>query len=412
MARYQATIAAIIFLSIITGLIFWELKHRDSLKSNTNEIEFWQYWSGEEKKPIEDLVAKFNSEDHKFKVKLLTISMPRKKILTAVAAKVAPDLVHLDGDMVSDFGLRNAIIELDPLITINKEEFIPIYLEMLNINGKQFAMPLMPNAEALHFNETLAKNYSINKPQTLDDLVNNFDKVGLVSWFPSWPPWAGQFIPIVFGGHWGIKDPNGQWRITANDPQNIQAWTWVQKNFARKISKEQIALFTEGNQSYQSPDNPFYASKIICENNGVWEKNLAQIYSPGNKISVSYFPGLVDKATQVSVDALAIPVSAKHPQEASEFMLWLLKQENLEYLALAQHKFTPRRKHSQDFFAKHPNPYINIFIDLASSPNAQYFPQVKFSSRYKRAIRNAYNQMLRLESSPEKALNKLQKEFS
>ncbi len=414
----STALAIITSLGLILSLIAWELHKKNYLSTKTNELEFWQYWSGTEKEPLEKLIAKFNSQNHGFKVKLLTISMPRKKILTAVAGRVAPDLVHLDGDMVSDFALRNAITELDPLLNIEKNKFTPVYLDMLNIHGKQFAMPMMPNAEALHINQKLLTDHSLTVPQTLDDIVRIFDEMNSgdsttsLGWLPSWPPWAGQFIPIVFGGHWGTKDTDGVWHITANDPRNIQAWTWVQENFARKIPPQQMSLFTEGYQAYQSPDNPFYAGKIALENNGVWEKNLAEIYAPHLDIVVRPFPGLIENATQVSVDAIAIPHGAKHPEQAAKFITWLLTQENLEYLALTQKKFTPLVNHSQSFFAQHSNPYIKTFIDLANSANAVYFPQVKFSARYKREIRNAYNKVLRMETNPEEALNGLQKKFT
>ena len=109
----------------------------------------------------------------------------------------------------------------------------------------------------------------------------------------------------------------------------------------------------------------------------------------------------------MSVDALAIPRGAKHAEEALEFMQWLLKQENLEYLALAQRKFTPSKIHSDEFFTKHANPYIRVFIDLANSPNATYFPQVAYANRYKREIKEAYLKVLRMEASPKEALDEL-----
>jgi ABC-type glycerol-3-phosphate transport system substrate-binding protein len=391
----------IIFVGIVVLVFFLELNNPPK-KNEKLEIEFWQYWSGQERKPLEELVAKFNSENHGFTVKMLSISMPRKKILMAVSGKVSPDLVHLDGDMVTDFALRNALVELDR----PQGDFMEIFLEMLNINGKQWALPLMPTCEAMHINKNLLAKHNLSAPSSLDDIVRIFDRMNSaqeIGWLPSWPPWAGQFIPIVFGGRWA-KDGVP----TANSPENIKAWTWVQENFARKIPKDRLAAFTEGLKSYQSPDNPFYTGRIALENNGVWERNLAKIFAPKIAVEVVEFPGLVPKATYVTVDALAIPHYAKHPKEAYEFMLWLLKQENLEYLALAQQKFTPLKSHSPEFFARHPNPYIKIFIDLAQSPNASYFPQLKNVQEYKREIRNSYQKMLRLEASAQEVLDELQ----
>ena len=415
MQRANTTFYIFIFLLIISIPFIVEIQKP---QANENEIIFWQYWTGAEKEPIENLVKKFNSENHKFKVKMLTVSMARKKILMSIAGGVPPDLMHLDGDMVTDFALRGALINLNKWQ--DDDRFIPIYIKMLNINGHQYALPLMPTCEAMHVNKDLLDKYGLKIPKTLEDIVKTFDTINdhsdTIGWLPSWPPWSGKFIVSAFGGDWNV----------ANSPENIAAWTWVQENFARKIPKDKLAAYTEGFHSYQSPDNPFYAGHIAIENSGVWEYNLAGIFAPKMKVMVAPFPKSViarsavsatsrssnGYATQVTVDALAIPRGAKHPEQALEFMQWLLKQENLEYLALAQKKFTPLKNHSAEFFTKHTNPYIKVFIDLANSPNASYFPQVAYANRYKREIKEAYLRVLRLEQSPKEALDELQEKFS
>ncbi len=392
-----------VLLGAAWGLPF--LLERWGSNANNETIEFWQYWSGSEREPLRELVDRFNSQNHGFKVKMLSISMPRKKILMAVTGNVAPDLVHLDGDMVTDFALRNALTE----ITVeNQERFIPVYLRMLNIRGKQWALPLMPTCEAMHINKGLLDRYGIAVPRTLDDLVVAFDTVGVsssdVAWLPSWPPWAGRFIPAIFGGSWGDES-----HVTANSPENIRAWTWVQENFARKIPRDKLAAFTEGFKAYQSPDNPFYVGRIGIENNGVWERNLAGKFAPKMQVLVAGFPSVDNQArTVVSVDALAIPRGAKHPELAKKFAEWLLEPEQVEYLALKQAKFTPLREVGADFISKHPNPYIGTFISLANSPNAIYFPQLSCVQRYRREIGDAYNSMLRMEVTAREALDKLQ----
>jgi multiple sugar transport system substrate-binding protein len=400
---------AILIIAIPFLWEFWLTNQNQ--KSEKKEIIFWQYWSGQEKQPLENLVEKFNSENHSFKVKMLSISLARKKILMAIAGEVPPDLVHLDGDMVADFALRNALSDLNPYMQdFKQEEFIPVYLKMLNFSGHQYALPLMPTCEAMHINKTLLDQYHLNSPETLEDIVKIFDTIKSkdhIAFLPSWPQWAGRFIPVVFGGKWA--DENG--RISANSKANLEAWQWIVDNFASKLGANRLASFTEGFSAYQSPDNPFYASKIIIENSGVWEFKLAKTFAPKMKVEVKKFPGKIPNSTYVMVDALAIPRGAKYSKEAYEFMTWLLEPEQIEYLALEQGKFTPRKNHSNEFFTKHSNPYINVFIELANSPNAIYFPQLKFSSRFKRAIKDAYDKVIRLEQSPREALDELQRAF-
>ncbi len=407
-------------LILFIGAAFFNELKKDFSRDNKT-ISFWQYWQGDERAPIEVLVKKFNEENHGFKVEMLTISLPRKKILMAVTGGVAPDLVHLDGDMVSDFANRNALQALDKSM---KEKFIPVYWDMLNIKNTQYAIPLMPTCEAMHINKKLLSDAGIDQnPKSLDDLVNIFKKVtdfknfSKIGWLPSWPPWTGRFIPVIFGGNWGITNKDGTITITANSSENISAWTWVQENFARAIPKTKLQAFTEGFSAYQSPDNPFYSGRIAAENNGVWERHLASKFAPDLEIEIIPFPiaetlkikSNSNLATLVTVDALAIPRGAKNPELAFEFLKWLTKQENLEYIARAQHKFTPIKKVSADFIRSHPNPHIKTFIDLANSPNAVYFPQIPLVQKYRREIKEAYSRVVRLEQSPKEALDQVQK---
>ena len=92
----------------------------------------------------------------------------------SITAGVAPDLVHLDGDMVNDFALRNALIPINlEKIKTPRKNFYENYLKILEVNNKQMAMPLMPTAEALHINKTILDKYNLAEPETLNDLVKD-----------------------------------------------------------------------------------------------------------------------------------------------------------------------------------------------------------------------------------------------
>lgn len=439
-------------------------------------IKFWQYWAGEEKEALGKLIQKFNQENHGFTVEMQSISLPRKKVMMAITANVPPDLVLLDGDMVMDFALRNALLPLENILvkdeTIAKSanlkqrnqddadltEFyknttkiiLPNYLEMLFIKGSQVALPVMPTAEALHINKTLLNKYNLKSPESLEDLVyisdsiikkSNFNEFG---WLPTWPIWSGRFIVTAFGGKWAKKQDGttrkraslrlrrtNDYKITANASENIKAWEWVLENFIKKIPQEKLQGFIEGNISYQSPDNPFYAGQVALETSGVWEYGFAKKFSPNYQVEVKAFPrfnpqkidvqntvsrmkrtNTYEAPTEIAVDALAIPKGAKNSDKALYFMLWLLKKENINHLALSQSKFPPlelSESEKREFIKKHPNPYIEVFMDLAESLDAVYFPHLSFSKEYKREIKKAFDKVLRLEMSPKEALDDLQK---
>ncbi len=414
---FKNSYLVILLLLIAIALPFIIEQRVKETKSKIPTIVFWQYWSGSEKEALTKLVEDFNRGDHGFKVQMQSISMPRKKILLSIIAKVAPDLIHLDGDMLSDFALRNALREI-VLDDNEKSKFIPIYLKILNIKNKQWGLPLMPTCEAMHSNKGLLAKHGLKEARTLMDIESwplQNSSMNFVAWMPSWPPWSSRFSVLLFNGSWADGE-----NITANSEANIRAWSWLQNKIASKMPQDKIAAFTEGYKAYQSPDNPFYAGRIGMENSGVWEYNLAKRFAPKMRVTVSAFPhdesafpqcrsGDASCApTLVSVDALAIPRGAAHPDLALKFMRWLLETEHIEYLAKAQGKFSVLKEFSPSFIQGHPNPHIEIFIKLANSPNAVYFPQLACVQSYRREISSAYSKLLRLELSPREALNQVQ----
>lgn len=411
MMRRNVLYTCLIITVLSLPFVLDYLSKKESKKAG--EIEFWQYWSGPEKKPLENLVNQFNSEDHGFTVKLRSISMPRKKILMAITAGIPPDLVHLDGDMVNDFALRNALQPIDfSKLSVSKSKFYENYLDILRVKEQQMALPFMPTAEALHINKTILDKYDLNEPENLTDLVkiseqimtkSNYEEFGLL---PTWPIWTGRIIVYLFGGKWAKKLENGDYEITANAPENIEAWKWLVENFIKKIPQNKMQGFIEGKISYQSPDNPFYSGKVALETNGIWEYGFVKKFSPQFDISVKALD-----ATELTVDALAIPRGARDYDKSLYFMSWLLKEENISYLAKEQNKFptiklSPEKR--KEFLKNHKHPYIEVFMDLAESKTAYHFPHLSFSKEYKREITKAFNRVLRLESSPEKALFDLQ----
>lgn len=433
---YTCLIIALFSIPLAIDFISkYQRENSNKSQPENRSIEFWQYWAGEEKAALVNLVEKFNREKHGFTVKVQSISLPRKKIMMAVAANLAPDLVLLDGDMVSDFALRKALIPFNRIISQNESlrkqyqktsaDLMPSYLNMLAIPLKeervkdnslstepqQVALPLMPTVEALHINKTLLKKYNLGSPESLEDLItiskkiskeSNFSEFGYLA---TWPVWSGRFIVTAFNGNWH----------KANSEENIAAWNWVLENFIKDAPPDKLQGFIEGNISYQSPDNPFYSGKLALETSGVWEYGFTKKFAPQYEIEIKKFPkmkSLSGSATEIAVDALSIPRSAKHPEEALYFILWLLKKENLSYLALAQKKFPPIRlspEEKADFINKHPNPYIKTFMDLAEESKDAYFPHFSFSKEYKREIKKAYDKVLRREMSPREALNELER---
>lgn len=388
------------------------------------EITYWQFWTGFEEDAIKDLVNRFNKTHKNIKVKMLTISEPWKKILLSIIGGVPPDIANISAEWISELGYRSAIIPLDEYCKefgVTKDLFIPVYWEMLTYGGKTLAIPLTPSSTALFWNKNLFKKAGLNPnkpPITLEELEDFADKLTIknpdgkvlqAGFFPNWPPWSNSVYPLLFGGD--LVDLKAG-KITANNPKNIESWEWAQ-NFVRKIGSNNLQSFQESFGNLQGPNNPFYSEKIVIEINGVWEENFISKFAPNIDFGVSPIPTKSGNlATSVICDGIAIPKGAKHPKEAFEFIKWLYKPENIEELCIKHKKFSPLvHSDRKDFINNHPNPYIKVFIDLARSKHARYFPATTAFQLYKRELKKAFELVMRLEASPEDALNEVQRKI-
>jgi len=386
------------------------------------EITYWQYWTGFEGKAIERLVEKFNTTHTNLKVKMLTISEPRKKTLLSIIGGTPPDVISSIAAWVPELASRGAILPLDDYCKenmISENVFVPVYWKMLNLYGHTWALPTTPTATALYWNKNLFKEAGLNPeipPKTLKEIemfsekLTKKDKAGKITqigFLPSWPSWAFGFYGAIFGGKWGSADGK---IITANSPKNIEAWDWAQ-SFIKKLGSNNIQTFQEEFGNYQGPNNPFYTEKIALEVNGVWEGNFIPRFAPKLQWGVTPMPTKDGKLiTIVDTDCILIPKGSKHPKEAFEFITWLMKPENLEELCIAQGKFSPLiYSDREEFIKKHPHPYIKVFIDLVRSKDAIFFPQATFYELYRRELKRAFESVIRLNKTAKEALNEVQK---
>ncbi len=427
----------LIAIIIFSGCIKWWFREpqppfRCILKSQTDRtthpvsITYWQYWTGFEGKAIEKLVDKFNSEHKNIKVKMLTISEPRKKTLLSIIGGTPPDVLSTIGPWVPELASKGGLEPLDKYCDeykISKDLFLPKFWEMLNLYGHTWALPTTPSSVALYWNKDIFKEAGLDPerpPKSLDELIEYSDKITKfengkikrIGFLPSWPLWTCGVYGLIFGGSWGeINGLNETY--TANNPKNIEAWTWAQ-SFVKKLGSNNVQTFQEEFGNFQGPNNPFYTGMIAIELNGTWEGNFISKFAPNIHWGAAYIPTKDGSLiTSVNCDCIVIPKGSKHPKEAFEFIAWLMKPENLEELCKEQKKFSPLKYSDRDDFIKtHPHPYIKVFIDLAKSKNAQYFPQTVIYQMYERELKRGFEEVMKLQSTPEQVLNKIQKKLN
>jgi multiple sugar transport system substrate-binding protein len=386
-------------------------------------VTYWEKWTGFEGEAMRDVVDAYNASQDNIHVELLTISQIDRKTVVAAAGGVPPDVAGLWSFNVHAFADKNALTPLDDRLTeagITRDLYIPCYWDMCEHRGTVWALPTTPASTALHWNKRLFREAGLDPerpPETIEELdafakrLTKRDADGRVvqmGFMPAEPGWWNWAWGYLFGG----KLWDGDSTVTCASPDNIEAFEWVQ-SYAKEYGVKALQVFQSGFGNFSSPQNAFLAEKVAMEIQGVWMHNFISKYAPELQWGAAPFPHPADRpelanVTVVGEDVLVIPRGARHPEEAFEFIKFVNSQEGMELLCMGQRKHTPLRAVSPEFLAKHENPYIRVFIELAHSPNAVATPKMSVWDEYRDELISAFDQIWLCRATPRQALEAVQ----
>lgn len=385
-------------------------------------ITYWEKWTGFEGDAIRAVVERFNAKQDRIFVDLVTMSQIDQKVLVAIAGGDPPDVVGLWSAGLPAFAEKRALMPLTPFLEragMRKEDFTPVFLDVNTYNGELYGLPTTPATVALHWNKKMFREAGLDParpPRTLAELDEMAEKlttrdaqghllqIGFVPSEPGWWPWAWGYW---FGGNlWNGHD------ITIDSPENLAAYRWVQ-SYTKRYGAEELRRFQSGfTGNYASPQNAFFSGRVAMVLQGVWLANFISQYAPELEWDAAPFPSAdpgLEKVTIAESDSICIPVGAHHPDESFEFIRYVCSQEGLELLNMGQRKFTPLKTVTPDFIAHHPNPRIQLFIDLAASPRVQHAPGLNIWFECQDELAAAFDMIIFGLDTPDHALGEAQK---
>jgi len=386
-------------------------------------VHYWEKWTGFEGEAMRRVVEAFNQSQDRIYVDLLTQSRVDQKTLLATAGGNPPDVAGLWSFNVHVFAEKNALLPLDDYLKkagITADQYLPCYWQLCTYQGHVWALLTTPASLALHWNKRLFEEAGLDPdrpPQTIEELDEyaakltkwdengNLVQIGFMPAEPGWWNWAWGFF---FGGRlWDGRD-----QLTATAPENIRAFEWVQ-SYPKKYGVEALTRFRSGFGNFSSPQNAFLAEKVAMELQGVWMHNFIDKYAPHLRWGAAPFPHPADRpdlagTTLTEADVLVIPNGARHPDEAFEFIRFVNSVKGMELLCLGQRKHTPFAQVRQEFLAQHPNPFIEVFIDVARGPNTFVTPPIGIWQEYQTELSVAFDEIWLCQATPEEALQRVQ----
>lgn len=328
--------------------------------SGKQEVEFWtMQLQPQFTDYFNQLIANFEQENPSLKIRWVDVPWAdmERKILTAVSARTAPDVVNLNPNFASQLAERNAWLDLDDKVSPEeRQQYLPNIWKASTLNGKSFGIPWYLTTRVAIYNTELFKQAGIRKPPAtyaeLAQVAKQLkEKTGKYAFFTTVVPEdSGEVLESLVQMGVQLTDANG--KAAFNTPQGkaaFQYWVDLYKNGL--MPKETL---TEGHRHaidlYQRGDTAVLASGAEFLN--TIAKNAPTIASAS--ATAPQITGETGKKN-VAVMNLVIPKATDVPDGALKFALFVTNNANQLAFAKAANVLPSTVESLQDnYFSTEP----------------------------------------------------------
>ncbi len=299
----------------------------------TPEIEFWtMQLQPEFNDYFNRLVSQFETANPGVKVRWVDVpwTAMESKILSAVSAKTAPDVVNLNPSFASQLAAKNAWLNLSTKVpALEQQKYLPNIWQASTLNNQSFGLPWYLTTPVNIYNKDLLQKAGIAQPpKTYAELAiaakQIKEKTGKSAIFVTFVPQdSGEVLESLV--QMGVKLVDAQGQAAFNTPEGKAAFQyWVDMYKQNLLPKD---VLTQGHRTaielYQAGEVAFLSSgaefmKTIATN----APDIAKVSAAAPQIT-----GTTGKKN-VAVMNLVIPQDSKNPDWALKFALYVTNTEN------------------------------------------------------------------------------------
>ncbi len=347
-----------------------------STSSQKTKLVVWGMQFGEESKGLEARVQEFERRHPNIEVSILSMGaggMNPQKLMTAIVGNVPPDIVRQDRFTIGDWASRDTFVPLDSFIERDKDkpdgiheaDFYPAcwaeanYTNPLTGEKGLFAIPYETDDRALFYNKTFFKEHKEvfaekgmldekgepRPPRTWEEMEyiapklttrnadGSFQRIGFI------PNYGNCFLYIYSWANEGAFMSKDGRTCIMNDKPNVEALEYMTRVYDLLGGVNPVAAFQSGFQANEL--DPFLTGKVAMKIDGNWVVNSIARYKPDLDFAVAPAPVPAarlkregrfkntpdDYVTWSGGFSFAIPKGSKHPEEAWEFMKWMVSPE-------------------------------------------------------------------------------------
>jgi putative chitobiose transport system substrate-binding protein len=276
-------------------------------------------------------IAQFEQANPGLKVNWVDVpwSGMESKILAAMQAKTAPDVVNLNPDFASQLAAKNAWLELDGKVGEASKDYVPGMWKANGLGGKTFGLPWYITTNITIYNQDLLKKAGLTAaPKTYQELAvaakQIKEKTGKYAFFVTLlAEDANDVLESLV--QMGVNLVDAEGKAAFNSAEGKAAFQyWVDLYKQNLLPKEALTQgHKQGVQLYQSGETAMLfagapAVNDIAKNAPTIAKVSAiapQIAGPNNKIGAA-------------VMNLVVPRTTKNAEGAVKFALFVTNAAN------------------------------------------------------------------------------------
>ncbi len=373
------------------------------------EIVFWHGYNeqgAEVDMLVNTLIPMFEAEHPNITVKAVAVPYDsfREKLLAALSAGTAPDLIRSDIIWVPELAEMGALVPLSDAMSDFDTYKDAVFAGPLSTNywqGKYYGLPLDTNTKVWIYNDDVYAAAGISAPASMDELEAACQAIKAVNpnayLFAADGTYAWVTLPWLWSYGGSITDAD---LTTAsgyiNSAESVAAYDQLLKLYdAGCISP---VILGDGVDPFAGLASGDYASL----DNGPWTYSIMEAQYPDAKFSAAAFPaGPAGSINVVGGEDINLFQQSSHPEEAMEFMRFMLSEEyQLKMMEVGQ---IPVLSALVDSDAVKNHPYLGVFMQQLQTSQARTAHPAW--SQIDTILTDAGQLILRKEMTPQQALD-------
>lgn len=345
------------------------------------KLKFWHLWGGYEGKYLQSLVDEFNESHPHIHVDTLFVPLVGDKLMASIAGKVPPDVATIWDWMLTSMGESGCFMPLDDKLKdagYTADSYMPNLWRYGVFDKQRWGVPVTVNTTAIMVNNNNVRDAGLDPDQLPQDMetlrlwarkMTKYDDKGELTQMGFLP---GEFTIWVqnFGGSVYNHEEK---KLTYDSPECIEALEFM-ASFYEEVGMSKWRRFSSSTGDNTAQDF-FFTGKIAMKEDGQWKVAFAEKEAPDLDYStIPYVSKDPSKhpTSMLSGSFWSIPVGCKHPEEAWEFLSWLMAPEQSGRFAAKIKNIPPLREavNVPEYQEVLKDENFKFFVDIISEGHA------------------------------------------